>query len=49
MSENNEVKEVKKHEEDMPFRDRLSLFMGLILMFLIAGFTTVITLLLQMR
>lgn len=42
-------KEVKKEVEDMPTRDRLSLLLGLILLFLIGGFTIVITLLLQFR
>ena len=44
----NEVEKTEKHE-DMPTRDRLSLLLGLILMFLIAGFATVITLILQLR
>lgn len=49
MEENKEIKETKKQVEDMPTRDRLSLLLGLILMFLIAGFTIVITLILQLR
>ena len=49
MEENKEIQETKKQVEDMPTRDRLSLLLGLILMFLIAGFTIVILLLLQMR
>lgn len=42
-----ELKENNKKVEDMPTRDRLSLLLGLILMFLIAGFTIVITLMLN--
>ena len=47
MSDMKEVKKENKEVEDMPTRDRICLLLGLILLFLIGGFTIVITLLLQ--